>query len=213
MTADTLTVNTTGATQVTATTNVNQLNVNTQGTVLVIEDDNLTVGDVHTTDATGNAINIDVTAGTLTSATDTSLTVGAGGEIGVAADGAVSLNTTGTVSFNRANVNGDLTLDGGNGTIGFNTLAPSGADNITVSANNINMGGNAITGDGVITLSADSQLDIGASLTSNDNDIILKGQSAGISFDVGAAATGDVHISQAEIDFLQAGTGTIRIGS
>ena len=82
----------------------------------MIEDDNLTVGDVHTTDATGNAINIDVTAGTLTSATDTSLTVGTGGEIGVAADGAVSLNTTGTVSFNRANVNGDLTLDGGNGT-------------------------------------------------------------------------------------------------
>ena len=33
-----------------------------------VEDDNLTVGDVHTTDVIGNAINIDVTESALTSA-------------------------------------------------------------------------------------------------------------------------------------------------
>ncbi|MBU2883227.1 filamentous hemagglutinin N-terminal domain-containing protein, partial [Psychrosphaera sp. I2R16] len=112
-------------------------------------------------------------------------------------------------------ISGDLDLTAGSALLVGGAISATGSVDLsggTVEAAAITSDSDTSGGDGDITLSAATDFTLNGSVTSNNSDITVKGNSDSVTLDLGTAGSGNLNLTQSELDLLQAGTGEITFG-
>ena len=119
------------------------------------------------------------------------------GDDDITVSGDVDLSVTGALTVAGAlSSSGAVTLSGGN-----------------VSLATVTSDSDASGGDGDVVIEAGTGLALNGNVTTNNNDITIRGNSDSVTLDFGTAGSGNVSVDQTELDRLQAGTGTLTFGS